>query len=227
MRGRISARQGYQSSVLLLFLVVLALACHPWDKHIDSVHSLGDWEDVCLDLHGLPPEALGLYADDWDRRLWDNNSPTNWDKPYNLAFFVHRDSECPGRPSDEIHIHMYSEGNGPCRDDVTACVIPDEDSNSGHNYAKMEIHTAPLSTRVANHEIGHTLGFDDPTGRSDRSINQRVSQNYDTCRIRLSSGVVAPVWSIMHTGYCAPEVPFSIQYPTIFDLASFDANVAP
>jgi hypothetical protein len=212
---------------------MLTTACHAWGSHVGGVHSIGNAEEVCIQmdttqttLDAVRDKLVGVI--DNEVLGWESRDNVNF-----LTAFVECE-DAVDRDAYEIEFHVHDNDDwGPC---PFYCYRPQSDVAHGNhrNVTKARIHfSANLIsqpdgyqwTGYVNHEFGHGMGFGDP----DNDPPDAVFQTAEGCLIRVKPvgrpRFIAPVWSVMHHNYC-PRVPMDLtQWPTMFDFGTFENDI--
>jgi hypothetical protein len=205
-------------------LALTAAGCHVqgWWR-IEGVHSAGSLDLYCVDLQtndvSFDQARYALAA--------TLGNPSGWTAAGNLSF-----SGATVECNDTVERQLYriefvirdNGDNGPCI--RAACARDDDDCDQHNDHCDHDKTFVNLQANhifnvgLMNHEVGHTVGF------KDSAITYSPSAEASTCVVLLD-GIRAPVMSIMHAqnaGYCKNV---NVELPTIYDLASFEINVAP
>lgn len=214
---------------VLLVFALLAIACHPRHRHVDGVHSVTDDENVCIEMHTTDVDFLATYNKLF--KVLESDS-FGWETRDTINFVITSVLEC-WQILDfdpEIEVHVYDAGDySDCFNDFI-CIqwVTQSGSHDGDkDYSLVQIifsATEVLDSNASrwagyvNHEFGHAVGLADPRD-DDRKV---PDPDGESCLIELPSGIVAPVWSVMHDGYCSQV---QADWPTFYDFYSFDENV--
>lgn len=182
--------------LLVISLVLLATvsgptqASHAHWAHNVSVHSVADYEWVCVDTKQSTASWWTTLSKVRDTLLYDN--PTNrWDSlaydsgnnGYKIYFAFETLNHCSDSPnlsSMRMRVYVKDDTTSPCGG--TACVAHYGQIDGGHNYTyeivtlatRHVTGTTALHHHVINHEFGHTLGLSDPPDRSGTNCGTSV-----------------------------------------------------
>lgn len=232
------ARLGLMGAAALL-LSLVAVACHPWYKHLGSIHAGAGQEDFCVaDQAEYNPIIDHQLIEYWVKDALYDNGPGIWDwETAPGVDFVYREEDCNDMsPSElgeiELRYRISDTAVAVC-DPAPACAMGWEYVCGGSPYGDhtdcdffdifidpgLLTGTVDYRRHVINHESGHAFGLADPT----RDVV--IPDSAEDCWIALDTdgdGIDdrnVPVVSVMHdTGYCGDSFPPGDQaFPTYFD----------
>jgi hypothetical protein len=208
------------------------MACHVSGRHLGTVHSGGGAEEWCVydstDEY-TASQLIGKIGDPvHSNSSWDSRDTLDFAEAASVSG-TDGDCEDVEITQTEITITVVDSLNGtPCPpEEPTGCARPAgvETSHSGHsNYTQFNIwlkatlftYTLPSLRGLINHEVGHTVGFDDPV------VEKTVRTDVKGCWVLTAPGRSAPVWSIMH--HVCASVPL-LEWPSSGDFIVFDTQV--
>lgn len=187
-----------------VLLAVVAMACHPWDRHLSSVHEIGVGqaaEEFCTQVNVDPAEHPGVTeqaVNDWVKEaLYLHTHVNDWESILG-ARFENRGSCGDYTPFElediELHYRVNEEpwcGDIACTDGFPfPCPVH---VGSGHNNCNyFEIVLDPLffegsddyRNHGINHETGHALGLADPECVASEG-NCQITNDADHCWLRM------------------------------------------